>query len=78
MLKAFGLLAVHVACLYFLWLLWNNKNEAVKRGRVLTKMGNVSERKSPRLFRFSIWVDFIVLLLLYFVFIVYSISFVFK
>ena len=78
MLKIIGLLGLHVACIYFLWLLWKDKNEANQRSRILTKIGNVSKTKSPRLFLFSIWVDFIVLLLLYVVIIVYSIWLVFK
>lgn len=78
MLKVLALVALHVACIYFLWLLWTDKNAAIKRGTVFTKMRLVSKRKSPRLFRFSIWVDFIVLLILYLVFIAYSISLVFQ
>ncbi len=78
MLKVVALIALHIACMYFLWYLWKDKNAANQRGRVFTKIGNVSKIKSPRLFRFSIWVDFIVLLILYLVFTVYSISLVFK
>jgi hypothetical protein len=78
MLRAVGLISLHVACIYFLWLLWNDKNKANRRGRVFTKIGNVSKAKSPRLFRFSIWVDFVVLLLLYIVLIVYSLWLVLK
>jgi uncharacterized membrane protein YsdA (DUF1294 family) len=78
MLKAVGLITLHVACIYFLWLLWNDKNKANERGRMFTKLGNVSKAKSPRLFRFSIWVDFVVLLLLYIVLIVYSLWLVLK
>lgn len=72
MLKVAGFLALHVACIYFLWLLWKDKNQAIQRGRIFTKIGNVSKAKSPRLFRFSIWVDFVVLLLFYVVLIAYS------
>jgi hypothetical protein len=78
MLKVPALAAIHVACIYFLWLLCKDKNSAIKRGTIFTKMGVVSKRKSPRLFRFSIWADFIVLLILYLVFIAYSISLVFQ
>jgi hypothetical protein len=73
MLNIIGLLVLHLLCLYFLWLLWKSKNEAIQRGSVLTKMGFVSKKKSPRLFSFSVWVDFIVLLVLYLTFIGYSI-----
>ncbi len=73
MLKIIGLLALHLLCLYFLWFLWKSKNEAMQRGIVMTKMGNVSKRKSPRLFSFSVWIDFIVLLALYLALIIYSI-----
>jgi hypothetical protein len=77
MLKLIGVLALHIVCIYFLRLLWKDKNEADQRGGVLTKMGYVSKGKSPRLFRFSIWVDFIILLLLYIVLIAYSLWLVF-
>jgi hypothetical protein len=60
MLQIIGLLVLHLLCLYFLWLLWKSKNEAIQRGIVMTKMGNVSKRKSTRLFYFSVWVDFVV------------------
>ena len=73
MLKIIALLALHISCIYFLWLLWKDKNKADKRGGTLTKMGYVSKTKSPRLFRFSIWVDFIVLLFLYILLIIYSV-----
>jgi hypothetical protein len=77
MLKIIGLLALHVICINFLGLLWKDKNEVDKRGGVLTKLGYVSQRKLPRLFRFSMWVDFIVVLLLYIVLIAYSLWLVF-
>jgi hypothetical protein len=72
-MKIIGLLFLHLLCLYFLRLLWKDKNEALKRGRVFTKMGLVSRRKTPRLFYFSVWVDFLILLILYAGFIAYSI-----
>jgi hypothetical protein len=78
MLKILGLLTLHVACIYFLWLLWKDKNKADRRGGILTRMGYVSKAKSPRLFRFSSWVDFLVLSLLYLVLILYSVWLVFK
>ena len=78
MLKIIALLALHIICIYFLWLLWKDKNKADKRGGALTKLGYVSKTKSPRLFRFSIWVDFIVLLCLYIVLIIYSVWLVFS
>ena len=78
MLRAVGLIGLHIACIYFLWLLWKDKNKADQRGRVFTKIGNVSKAKSPRLFRFSVWVDFVVLLLLYVVLIIYSLWLVLK
>jgi hypothetical protein len=73
MLKIIGLLVLHLLCLYFLWFLWKSKNEAIRRGIVMTKMGNVSKRKSPRLFYFSVWIDFIVLSALYLAVVAYSI-----
>jgi hypothetical protein len=73
MMQALGLLVLHGLCIYFLRLLWRDKKEALKRGRVFTKLGTVSRRKSPRLFSFSVWVDFIVLAALYLTLIVYSI-----
>ena len=73
MLQGIGLLALHLLCLYFLWYLWKDKNEAIQSGRVMTKMGIFSQKKSPRLFRFSVWVDFIILAVLYIVLIVYSV-----
>ena len=73
MLQGIGLLALHLISLYFLWYLWKDKNEAIRRGRVMTKMGIVSQKKSPHLFRFSVWVDFIVLAVLYMVLIIYSV-----
>jgi hypothetical protein len=72
-LKIIGLLILHVICLYFLRLLWRDKNEAIQRGGILTKMGHVSKKKSPRLFYFSAWVDFVVLAILYAGLIIYSI-----
>ena len=78
MLKALGLLTLHGACIYFLWLLWKDKNDAIKRDRVFIKIENVSKAKSPRWFRFSILVDFVILLILYVVVIAYSLSIMFK
>jgi hypothetical protein len=72
-MKFIGLLVLHAICLYFLRLLWKDKNEAIKRGRALTKAGLVSLKKSPRLFYFSVWVDFMILLMLYVALIVFSI-----
>jgi hypothetical protein len=72
-LKFAGLLILHLVCLYFLWLLWKDKNATLKRGGALTKMGYVSKKKSPRLFYFSVWVDFVVLTILYIGLIVYPI-----
>ena len=73
MIKVIGLLALHALCIYFLWFLWKDKNKAIERGAVLTKLGHVSKRKSPRLFYFSVWVDFIILSILYMALIVYSV-----
>lgn len=75
--KIIGLLALHGICIYFLWLLWKDKNRVNQRGGILTRIGYVSKAKSPRLFRFSIWVDFIVLLFLYILLIIYSLWLVF-
>lgn len=72
-LKTLGLLLLHIICLYFLRLLWRDKNETIKRGGALTRMGYVSKKKSPRLFYFSVWVDFVVLTILYIGLIAYSI-----
>lgn len=72
-MKILGLFLLHVICLYFLRLLWNDKNEAIKRGGALTKMGYVSKKKSPRRFYFSVWIDFVVLTVLYVGLIAYSI-----
>ena len=72
-MKIVGLLALHIICIFYLWYLWKDKNRANQRGTVLTKMGLVSRRQSPRLFRFSVWVDFVILLILYGVVIAYSI-----
>jgi hypothetical protein len=72
-LKLLGLLLLHVLCLYFLRLLWRDKNETIKRGGALTKMGYVSKKKSPRLFYFSLWIDFVALTILYAGLIAYSI-----
>jgi hypothetical protein len=77
-MKFIGLLILHIISLYLLRLLWKDKNEGIKRGRVLTKAGLVSLRKSPRWFYFSVWVDFIILLLLYMALIVYSIFLLFS
>ena len=72
-MKLSALMALHMLCIYFLWFLWKDKNKAIERGTVLMRMGNVSKRKSPRLFYFSVWVDFIVLCVLYLLLIVYTI-----
>ena len=72
-MKLSALMALHMLCIYFLWFLWKDKNKAIERGSVLMRMGNVSKRKSPRLFYFSVWVDFIVLCVLYLLLIVYTI-----
>ena len=73
MLKIIALFIVHITCIYFLRLLWKDKNKSIQRGTVMTKMGIVSKRKSPRWFYFSVWVDFIVLAVLYVVLIIYSV-----
>ena len=73
MIAIIGLLALHAICIYFLWLLWQDKNKALKRGTALTRLGHISKRKSPRLFYFSIWVDLVILSILYIILIVYSI-----
>ena len=73
MMQALGLLTLHIICIYFLRLLWKDKNEARKRGKIFTKLGPMSRRKSPRLFGFSVWVDFIVLAALYLALVVYSV-----
>ncbi|HKG52960.1 MAG TPA: hypothetical protein VKB04_01770 [Anaerolineales bacterium] len=78
MQKIVGLLTLHVVCIYFLWLLWKDKKEAEKRGGSLTKMGYITKTKSPRLFRFSIWVDFLVLLFLYILLAIYSLGLAFQ
>jgi hypothetical protein len=72
-MQILGLLALHILCLYFLRLLWKDKSEANQRGRAFTKMGNVTKRRSPRLFQFSVWVDLIVLSVLYLLLILYSV-----
>jgi hypothetical protein len=72
-LKILGLFLLHVICLYFLRLLWRAKNETIKQGGALTKMGYMSKKKSPRLFYFSVWIDFVVLTILYIGLIAYSI-----
>lgn len=77
-MQIIGLLALHLFCLYFLRLLWKEKNEGVRRGQVFTKMGNVTRRKSPGLFRFSVWVDFSILAALYLILIAYSISLILR
>ena len=77
-MKTISLLVLHLICIYFLWLLWKDKNEAIKRGSTMTRLGYVSKRKSPRLFYSSIWVDFVILSALYVVLIVYSIFLLFK
>jgi uncharacterized membrane protein YsdA (DUF1294 family) len=76
-MKTIGLLALHIISIYFLWLLWTDKRRAIERGTVMTKLGYVSKRKSPRLFYFSIWVDFVILSVLYVALIVYSIFLLF-
>lgn len=73
MMVTAGLLALHIICLYFLRLLWKDKNETARRGGMLTKMGYISRKKSPRLFQFSRWVDFIFLAILYGLLIMYSV-----
>jgi len=72
-LKILALLALHVICLFFLWLLWEDKNAASQRGTALTKMGYVTKKKSPRLFQFSVWVDFVIFSILYLALVIYSI-----
>jgi hypothetical protein len=72
MTKIIALVVLHGICLYFLQLLWKDKNKALERGNVMTRMGIVTKRKSPRLFYFSIWVDFVILSALYVALIVYS------
>jgi hypothetical protein len=74
-MQPIGLLILHVIFLYFVRRLWKDKNEAIKRGSVTTRVGHVSKRKSPRLFYFFVWVDFVILLVLYVVLIVFSVSF---
>jgi len=78
MIQVAGLLILHVSCIYFLRLLWKDKNEAVKRGTILTKSGLVSRKRSPRLFTFSVWVDFVFLLTLYMGLILYSVWLLFE
>jgi hypothetical protein len=78
MIQVAGLLILHVLCIYFLRLLWKHKNEAVKRGTVLTKSGLVSRKRSPRWFAFSVWVDFVFLLTLYMGLILYSVWLLFE
>jgi hypothetical protein len=78
MIQVAGLLILHVLCIYFLRLLWKDKNEAVKRGTVLTKSGLVSRKRSPRWFAISVWVDFVFLLTLYMGLILYSIWLLFE
>ena len=73
-----GLLTLHIICIYFLWLLWKDKNKAIKREGMLTKMGYVSKKKSPRLFAFSLWVDFVILSVLYMALLVYTIGLPFR
>jgi hypothetical protein len=72
-MKFGGLLALHIICLYFLRLLWKDRKEAARRGGMLTKLGYVSRKKSPRLFQFSLWVDFVFLVILYSFLVVYTI-----
>lgn len=72
-MKVIALLLLHLICLFYLGLLWKDKNRAIKRGMVLTKLGLVNRRKSPRRFYFSVWIDFVILLILYVALIVYSI-----
>ena len=73
-MKIIGLLALHIVCIYFLRLLWNDKNESIRRGSVFTKLGNISRRKSQGLFYVSVWVDFVALLILYILLLAYSIT----
>jgi hypothetical protein len=75
MMQTLGLLFLHILCLYFLWFLWKDKNKAIQHGGMLTKMGYVSKGKSPRLFKFSVWVDFILVFILYLILLAYSIYF---
>ena len=77
MTKTLALLALHTISLYYLWFLWKDKDKASQRGTLLTKMGLMSRRKSPRLFRFFVWIDFILLSSLYLLLILYSIFFFF-
>lgn len=77
-MQILGLLVLHIACLYFLRLLWKEISAAIQRGRVFTKMGSVTKRKSPVLFQFSIRVDFIVLSSLYFLLVLYSAWLIFQ
>jgi hypothetical protein len=67
-----ALILLHIVCLYFLQLLWKDKKESLQRNGVWMKMGYVSKRKSPRLFRFSVWIDLIIMAILYFFLIAYS------
>ena len=73
MLKLASLLILHVVCIYFLWVLWREKNKGIQRGTVFTKMGLISKRKFPRLFTFSLWIDFIILSILYGALVAYSV-----
>jgi hypothetical protein len=73
MLEVIGLLALHAISLYFLRLLWKDKNESIKRGRVMTRMGRVNKKSSPRLFQLSTWVDFVILSAMYIILMLYSV-----
>jgi hypothetical protein len=48
-MKIIGLLALHGICIFYLWLLWKDKNKAIERGIVLTKMGLVSKDEKDNL-----------------------------
>jgi hypothetical protein len=66
------LLFVHLLAIYFLVILWKEKNNALSRGNLMTRIGYISMKKLPRLFYFSVWVDFIVMLILYLGLIIYT------
>ena len=66
------LLIVHLLVIFFLVILWKEKNNALSRGNLMTRIGYISKNKSPRLFYFSVWVDFIVMLILYLGLVIYT------
>jgi hypothetical protein len=72
-LRWVSLLVVHSLTIYFLVLLWKEKNKALDKGALMTRIGYVSKKKSPRLFYFSVWVDFIVMMVLYIGLVMYTI-----